>query len=447
MRRIPRLLGLLLMALIVGCGRSAPPAPALPPPEPPPTESESDTAPELVIWAEYWTVDAMNSDPEGRGRYGRYLVEQFEAEHPGVTVRLEFHGWDEGLRQNLSNALLAGTPPDVVVGENFFRPLIHAGELLPLDPLLETVREELLPGTYEAVAHEGQIYGLPAFTGVFGFERNCEVITAAGLDCDHPPATWTELLAQSRIITERGEDAYYGYTLQGPAETYLGSALRIAVFLAQADAELCLDDCSRPYFDNPRALPVLEFLRELHRTTPPGLAFNPDEGQIYEQLFRGLTAYQIAGSWHPQWARETGCADCRYSAVPIPEGGHEASLVVGNVIYVVLAQSEQPDLALEWVRFLVRDDVQALVYPTLGRLPTTRTALETLRPSVEPEMQPFIDQLLYNPHLTVLPQWRREPQELWRIYNEMVIQVLTTERPIMELMNEAQLAAEGILEP
>lgn len=437
-----RVIGLCLLFTLVACAHPAAPT------SPPPTVTDSLTSAadsaepvELIVWAEYWTMETANSDPDGRGRYGRYIVEQFEAEHPGVTVRLEFHGWDEALRQNLFNALLAGTAPDVVVGESFFRPLILSGDLLPLDALLKDIRGDLLPGTYQAVAYDGHIYGLPAFTGVFGFERNCKVVTAAGFDCERPPQTWDELLFQARVITEQGNGAYYGYTIQGPVATSTGSVLRLGVLLAQAGADLCTDDCTRPYFNNPKAVPVLEFLRDLYHYTPPGLAFNPDEGQIYEQLFRGLSAYQIAGSWHPQWALDTGCEDCRYSSVPVPVPGAEANLVVGNVIYAVLAQSQHPDLAAEWVKFLVRDDVQALIYPTLGRLPTTRPALQTLRQSADPAMQPFINELLENPNLTVLPQWQTQPQELWRIYNEMLLQVLTTQRPIPELMDEAQRLA------
>lgn len=70
-----------------------------------------------MVWGEYFTYDAMSQDPENAGKYGLYLKEQFEKEHPGVTVNIEYHGWDETLRQNLFNALLAGTAPDIVVGK------------------------------------------------------------------------------------------------------------------------------------------------------------------------------------------------------------------------------------------------------------------------------------------------------------------------------------------
>lgn len=437
---------LLLFFVLSAC--QSPPGPSEPttiPTTNPPTSTIEEPI-ELVIWAEFFTSDAITTDPDGAGRYGTYLIEKFEEEHPNVTVRLEYQGWDETLRQNLFNALLAGTPPDIVVGENFFQQYAELGALVPLDDVVADIRDDLIPGTYKAAEYDGHIYGVSAFTGIFAFERNCAVVEAAGLDCDDPPETWNELLNEAALITETGDGDYYGYTLQGPVETSVGGLFRIAAYLAQAGAPLCQDDCTMPYFNNPDAVPALEFIRELYQSTPPGLAFNPHEGQVYEQLFRGLSAYQIAGSWHPDWATATGCEDCRYSPIPVPEGGEPASMIVGNVIYAVLKQSKHPEIAAEWVKFLAREDVQALVYPSLKRLPSTRTALTALSPDVDPDTQVFIDQLLNNSELEILPQWRHDPEKLWDIYNEMLVDVLTTERQIPEIMDEAQAKADEVME-
>lgn len=400
---------------------------------------------ELVIWAEGGTVESMTSDPEGQGKYGRYLIEKFEEEHPGVTVRLEYHGWDEELRQNLVTALLAGNAPDVVVGENFFQQYAELGSLVPLDDVIADIKDNLIPGTYAAGVYQDQVYGLSSSTGVFGFERNCTVVEAAGLDCNTPPETWDELLAQAKQITEAGNGQYYGYTLQGPVGFSVGGIFRVAVFLSQAGAPMCTEDCTLPYFNNPDAVPVMEFLREINRYTPPGLTFDPDEGRVYTQLFNGLSAYQIAGSWHVNWAKESGCEDCRYSSIPIPNGGQPASIIVANVMYAVLKESKHPDLAAEWIKFLTRDDVQDMVFELTGRLPSTRSALERLRPNVDDATAAFIDQLLNNPELGILPQWRQDPQKLWQIYNDMLIEILTTEEPVIDIMDRAQALADDVV--
>ncbi len=438
------LLGILALVLSA-CTAPAAPTTSDAPAAASDTAASSEGDIEIVVWAEGGTVTGIESDPEGAGKYGKYIVEKFEEEHPGVKVKLESHGWDEELRQNLVTALLANNAPDIVVGENFFQQYAELGSLVALDDVIVDVKDNLIPGTYAAGVYKDQVYGLSAFTGVFGFERNCAVVEKAGLDCETAPATWDDLIAQAEQITQAGNGEYYGYTLQGPVGFSVGGIFRVAVYLAQAGAPMCKDDCTYPYFNNPDAAQVMQFLREINRSTPPGLTFDPDEGRVYSQLFTGLSAYQIAGSWHTGWAETSGCEDCRYSAIPAPADGQPASIIVGNVMYAVLKESQHPDIAAEWIKFLTRDDVQDLVYPSLGRLPSTRSALERLRPNVDDATGAFIDQLLNNPELGILPQWRKDPQKLWQIYNDMLTEVLTTEEAVEDIMDRAQQKADEVM--
>ena len=171
MRQLSFTLFLLILFILTACQSP----PATPTPAPLPVTETPKPSPEepveLVIWSEFFTYEAITTDPEGAGLYGAYLIEKFEEEHPGVTVRLEYHGWDETLRQNLFNALLAGTPPDIVVGENFFQQYAELGALVPLDDVVADIQDDLIPGTYKAAEYDGHIYGISALTGIFAFER------------------------------------------------------------------------------------------------------------------------------------------------------------------------------------------------------------------------------------------------------------------------------------
>jgi ABC-type glycerol-3-phosphate transport system substrate-binding protein len=408
--------------------------------------TQAQEAKTLTIWVEGTVMDSQAATDPVKGAYGKYITEQFQKDHPGVTVKLENHGWDEELRQNLLTALMAGTGPDIVVGEAYFLQYAALGALLPIDEAVADVKSNMVEGAYAGAFLDGHIYGVSGMTGVFGFERNCAVVTAAGFDCDKPPATWDDLLAQAKTITEKGGGKVFGYTLQGPAGFSIGAVFRAAVFLAQSGATLCKDNCRTPYFNDPKALKVYEFLREIHKLTPPGLSFNPDEGQVYMQLFNGVSAYQVAGSWHPGWAKENGCKDCRYSAIPIPKDGQAASIVVGNVIYAGLKQTKNPDLVKAYLRMLVSDTAQDLVYSSMGRLPSTRTALKKLIDSkdTDPAIKQFSDVLVNSKSLLILPQWKSEPQKVWTIWNDLYTKVLTTDEPIQGLMDEAQKQADAL---
>ncbi len=384
-----------------------------------------------------WGPSGLNVD--------QYITETFQERHPDLNIVITDQGWDEALRQNLQNAILMGSPPDVVIGENYFRAFAAAGELLPLDDILAKYEDDIIPATYASAIYEGSVYAIPMFTGVFAFERNCLVIESAGLDCDAPPQYWDELLTEAAAIRDAGAGDYYGYTLQGPGGTAVGSAFRIAVYQAQLDALPCANEaCTIPNFNDPKAIPVYEMLREITAYTPPGLIDNTNEGQVYEALFRGISAYQIAGSWHVGWAESTGCDTCRYSSIPIPREGHPANLLVGNSLYAVPSKSHHPELAKEWLELLISTEVQERVFSQLGRLPVRRSVLSQIQETVDPATSTFINELLYNEDLTILPQWEGNPKETWAIYNELLTDVLKTERPIPEIMQKAQAAVESM---
>ncbi|MGB1252793.1 MAG: extracellular solute-binding protein, partial [Candidatus Promineifilaceae bacterium] len=402
----------------------------------------------IVVWAEPWTARHMVDNPEADGRYGLALKRMFEEQNPGFTVSLEDHSWDNELRANFMTSLMGGTAPDVVAGENFFKQYVDLGAVIPLDEYIVDIKDDLIPGTYQTAQVDGSIYGISSFAGVFGFERNCTVIEAAGLTCDSP-ATWDDLWwAANEVNTAgmataaAGGEQVYGFSLQGPIADSVGSVFRIAVLLAQTGAELCQNECSYPYFNDPKAVQVYDFLRAMNALTPPGLTFEPDEGKVYSQLFEGKSAYQIAGSWHPNWASSAGCTDCRYGGVPVAPGGTPANVIVGNGIYAVTAQSKYPQQAANFVKLLASAEAQDLIYSAMGRLPTTRSGLEALRPNVTEAEQAYIDELLNNPALRVLPSWEKNPQQVWTIYNEMLTEILTSDRPVQEIMDEAQIKAE-----
>jgi ABC-type glycerol-3-phosphate transport system substrate-binding protein len=191
-------------------------------------------------------------------------------------------------------------------------------------------------------------------------------------------------------------------------------------------------------------IPVYEMLRDIVAYTPPGLIDNTNEGQVYEALFRGLSAYQIAGSWHVGLAQTAGCETCRYSSIPIPREGHPANLLVGNVLYGAPSKGRHPELAKEWLELLISTEVQERVFTQLGRLPVRRSVLEDIYSTVDPATATFIDDLLYNENLTILPQWEDNPKETWAIYNDLLAAVLKTDRPIPEIIDEAQAAVEAM---
>ncbi|MCL5995812.1 MAG: substrate-binding domain-containing protein, partial [Chloroflexi bacterium] len=365
----------------------------------------------LTVWGSGLDLTQIEKDPAGAGAALIKHRDTFLANHANATVVWEDHGWDEELRQNIVSALLAGTQPDVIVGENFFQQYAALKALLPLDDVITPeVKENSIEGTHKAAIYDGKVYGLSWFSGCFGFEVNPNVLKDAGL-AEQVPATWDELIEASKAVTEKSGGASYGYTLQGPVGFSVGGMFRLAVYMQQVGVTLNKpEQFDYPNFNDPNGVQVWEFVRKILPYTPPGLVFEPDEGKVYTQLFAGKSAHQMAGSWHVAWAKSNELANAIYGQVPIPQGGKPASYVVGNVIYGAMAATKVPELAKDWIIAGQNKELQDIILKSTTRLPSTKSGVETVLAdsSVEDATKQFA-KLLRDSDLGILPQWTKEP--------------------------------------
>lgn len=401
----------------------------------------------LTVWGSGLDLTMIDTDPTGKGAAMVAHKDAFLAKHPDTKVVWEDHGWDEALRQNVTTALLAGTAPDVIVGENFFQQYASLNALLPIDDVVTPeIKDNAIEGTYKAAMFNGKPYGMSWISGCFGFEANPNVLKEAGV-AEAIPATWDEMLVAAQTVTEKLAGKSAGYTLQGPLGFSVGGMFRLAVYMQQLGVTLNKpDDPFTPNYDDPKGFPAWEFVRKILPYTPEGLVFEADEGKVYSQLFAGRSAMQMAGSWHVNWAKENGLANAIYGAVPVPEGGKPASYVVGNVIYGAMTASKVPDLARDWIVAAQDDSVQSIVFKSSGRLPSTKKAIESLlKESTVDDATKSFAKLLRDSDLGILPQWTKEPNKLNTIWNDLFTGVLTTQTPVETLAAKAQSDALAVL--
>ncbi len=392
-----------------------------------------------------WSLGPMNPDAAQWKPYQDAVKRIMADKLPGVSLTYKDMGWDEVLRQNLVTGLLGGTAPDIIVNESFIQPYARIGAYMALDdPLKEAgILPNLIPGTYVNAVADGKIYGISVMTGVFAFESNPKVVQQAGLDPKEWPTTWSKLLDRCQKITKAGAGKYYGYTLQGPVGFLVGGIMRYNVYANLAGVTLCKNNCMDPYFDDPNFEPVLAFLRELNKTTPPGLTFNPNEGQVYQQLHQGVTAYQIGANWHLNWAKEAKIDDIiQYGMLPMPDkGGKKTSRTVGNLIVLAMSGTKYPREAVDFIKILTMDEVTDHVYVgSNGRSPSTYSGLKRTLPKIQPQHKVFFE-ILQDAEVGAMPQWPKAVDKVWAAMNEMMTKLFTTNDPIPGLQKAAQEAA------
>lgn len=162
------------------------------------------TAQDDVIEIEYWQynfgarVDAMNM-----------LIEQFEAENPGIKI---VHNSDipyADFRNELAASAPAGVGPDVVtLFYGWIPAFVDAGYLVPLpeDPFSEEFIMETFSPMVANSKFEGEYWAVPTAVRSLALFWNKDLFEAAGLDPEVPPTTLDEFVEMAIATTQYDGD-------------------------------------------------------------------------------------------------------------------------------------------------------------------------------------------------------------------------------------------------
>ena len=99
----------------------------------------------------------------------------------------------------------SGTNFDVVyVRDSFLAEWAAAGWIVPLTglPKVDEYMADLPQGIIEQMSFEGEVYGLPYYSGNSVFVYNERILKQAGINA--PPKTWDELMDQAKTIKQKG---------------------------------------------------------------------------------------------------------------------------------------------------------------------------------------------------------------------------------------------------
>ena len=103
----------------------------------------------------------------------------------------------------------SGTNFDVVyVRDSFLAEWASAGWIVPITglPGVDDYMADLPQGTIEQMSFEGEVYGLPYYSGNSVFVYNQRLLKKAGINS--PPKTWDELTQQASTLKQKGVVRY-----------------------------------------------------------------------------------------------------------------------------------------------------------------------------------------------------------------------------------------------
>jgi multiple sugar transport system substrate-binding protein len=347
------------------------------------TEEKGATA--IRFW-QFWDVGVVAP-----------IIAEFEKQNPGVHVEVEQLTWATGL-EKIQAALASGTQPDVCeLGSTWLPRFSYEGVLEDLTPIYEAERDSFL--MWDSALWQGRVYGLPWVQGSRVLFLNRQLFRQAGLDPDHPPQTWDELLDAARKIDESGKGVY-GFG-QNIGEKYV--LYKKFMAFAWGNGGDVFDEHGNIVVNSPAMLEALEFYLKL---APYSLQ---EKQEVLDQYFKtGKLGMQISGAWNVKnYALEAPDLDYGVALVPKPALDHgEHVSFAGAEMLVVFKGSKQRDASIKLARFLQAYPQAKTISLAAGSVfPAAKAALHDPTFMDDPRVRVFIEQSLTSRTPPAHPGW------------------------------------------
>jgi len=320
-------------------------------------------------------------EPAKETQYFDDLNAAFEAEHPGVKVKLSWVPWDQMYVSKI-NAIHTGMVPDIsFMGVEQAIEFAEMDAIIPLDDLVEEYGgPEAFTGklTYHwykpTWSNEGHYWGVPFQEGGYLLYVRKDLLKAAGYD-DPCPKDWDELIEMAKAIHDP-ENGVYGIALDYSAGN--GTQQLYQTFWAAGGGQI-LDKDKKVAVNTPENAKTLQFYTDLwlkYDLLPPGVSTSTMygtstatpiddwylDGQI-GMVVRNMSNAVIWGRDKPPiWEKTQVCM------MPNGPSGHTGTFSQPGVLYIFKGSNNQ-ELAKEYIRFFYRPEWQVRYCEAQGFMP------------------------------------------------------------------------------
>ncbi|WP_377272277.1 extracellular solute-binding protein [Peterkaempfera sp. SMS 1(5)a] len=329
----------------------------------------------LVYWASNQGAD-LNADR----RILQPELAKFRR-RTGIDVHLEVVPWSDLLNRILA-AAASGRGPDVVnIGNTWSASLQATGALVPFDPAaLDRVggRSHFLASSMASTGAPGKPpAAVPLYGLAYGLFYNRRLFAQAGLE---PPATWAELVAAGRRLTDPG-GGRWGMAVQGAS--YTENSHFAFIFGKQHGAAVFHG--STPDFAAPEMVAGVQQYVDLvgrDRIADPSSAEYSNDTPFIRAFATGRAAMVMLQSYGTTAIEADGMKPADYGVVPIPlpdplpPGGRAVTSLVGGINIAAMADSGNPEGALRLIGFMTGTEEQKILNRAYGSLPVTPAAYD-----------------------------------------------------------------------
>jgi multiple sugar transport system substrate-binding protein len=271
--------------------------------------SQSAGGPVTIEFIQWW-------EPELPAGEFRALMDDFEAQNPGIKVKLISGPYSNTYQQIVTGAATKTLSDVVGLDGAWIYDLAKQGAITSLDPMIQ--QSGFDPKQVADITKvNGKSYAFPVATFVYPVFINVDHMKAAGIA--NPPQNRSEFTDAARKLTNKSKDQY-GWSLPLSLQSPNGVQIGVTSWV-WASGKTMLKD-GKPDLTNPDVISAMKFVGDIYKegNILPG-SFSQQEQDKVEQFVNGRVSMMISSLAHINMIRERNPKlNFTISALPASDG-------------------------------------------------------------------------------------------------------------------------------
>jgi multiple sugar transport system substrate-binding protein len=363
------------------------------------------------------------------GEVVQQLVRDFEAQTPGVRVRVQQIPWLAAHEKLLTGHVGEMTPDVAQLGNTWIAEFVTLRALAPLDSFVAlpggVEASAFFPGIWATNVIGERVYGIPWYVDTRLLFYRSDLFAKAGID--RPPATWDEWYRAMRLVRDSG-GAQYAIFLP------LSEWNPLVILGMQAGSPLLTEGGLRGEFSKPAFRKAFDFYARVFRDSLAPPAGQQQIANVYQEFERGTFAMYITGPWQlgEFAARLSPAMQDAWATAPLPGPAGDSSGVsmAGGSSLVMFDASPNKEAAWRLITYLSQPEQQARFYAISGNLPPTYAAWQDSALAGNARAAAFRTQLDRLRPLPKLPEWEQIATKAFEYGERVVRGALTVEQAV-----------------
>jgi multiple sugar transport system substrate-binding protein len=370
----PVLAAVATLALVGACGSDD---------EPPageavaPATTSCATAGELTMWER----------SGGNKQMVDLLVEAWNTKNPTCKINLTYIPHTEMVGK-IAQGIASGEVPDLMGMDLIYAPQFeNAQQLVDLTDRIGDWAElkTASKGHMTVATFEDRQYGVPLYADVSALFYNKDLFQRAGLDPNKPPTSLAELRQYADKITALG-DGIKGYYLPGNCAGC--NIFTVGPLMWASEAKIEAEKAGDEPLTGDGVKEVLQFARDMVKAGNVPQGARAENGETFHLQFgSGKVGMMGTGNFNITLARQQN-PNMKFGIALLPGVGPNSSAsFIGGDLVVVPKGSKRVADAVNFMKFLLSDEVQVEVYAKALNLTTREDMVQNKYFEAEPLVQ------------------------------------------------------------